>query len=632
MESFPEKRIKTEDSDSYINNNDNKRKKTLNFDLKKEISLKKRSNSTNISKHKNKNFAKKYNFDYYSMKNKIKKMKTFLVKDNEENNFMKEIIKNSNLKKDVTYNKNKNTIKFNDNVITVNKNRIKKHNSLDNELAVPLKSNGFQKEDFEVISLCGKGAYGTVLQVKYIKQNLELDSKKKIKDKKKQIEKIYAIKIIDIDSIQRVNKLYQIYLESQTLNELDNPLIVKIYGTFQYKSKVYMVLEFLSKGDFGSFLKMNYPLKEETIKFYAAEIVLFLEYLQKQKIVHRDLKPENIMLNDKNHIQVIDFATARKIGYYYDKKEMKFREDNYDLENDDEDIKGEKVMINPDEDDDDDDEENDKEKECRNIKILPTRNKTFVGTAEYVSPEVIDDQRAGYGADLWAFGIILYQMFCGQTPFKGRTAYLTFKNIEKLEISFPNNISMSENAKDLIRRILIKDPSKRLGAGDPKTELDLEHLKNHPFFKGVKWKKIISQNVPNEKTFKFKSNKIVTKKINEKIKQEDKKDKNDDNNNNINNIIILKKGLLSKKSFWFHYNERFVILDSTPRIIYKDSEKGIVKGIIPLNKKCKVYASRQDIFILNTPKDEFKFKSKNNDVPLWINEIKECIKKYGKDE
>ena len=103
-------------------------------------------------------------------------------------------------------------------------------------------------------------------------------------------------------------------------------------------------------------------------------------------------------------------------------------------------------------------------------------------------------------------------MFCGQTPFKGRTAYLTFKNIEKLEISFPNNISMSENAKDLIRRILITDPSKRLGAGDPKTELDLEHLKNHPFFKGVKWKKIISQNVPNEKTFKFKSNKIVTKK------------------------------------------------------------------------------------------------------------------------
>ncbi len=165
------------------------------------------------------------------------------------------------------------------------------------------------------------------------------------------------------------------------------------------------------------------------------------------------------MLNDNNHQQIIDFATVRKIGYYYDKKEMKFREDNFDLENDDEDIKGEKVIINPDgEDDDDDIEEEKKEEENCNVRKLPPRNKTFVGTAEYVSPEVIGDQPAGYGADLWAFGIMLYEMFCGRTPFKGENTYVTFKNIEKLEISFPKKISISENAKDLIKKILIKDP------------------------------------------------------------------------------------------------------------------------------------------------------------------------------
>ena len=74
-----------------------------------------------------------------------------------------------------------------------------------------------------------------------------------------------------------------------------------------------------------------------------------------------------------------------------------------------------------------------------------------------------------------------------------------------------------------------------------------------------------------------------------------------------------------------------MILDSTPKITYKEPEKDVIKGIIYLNKKCKVYASRQDIFNLDTPKGVYKFKSKfNGEIALWINAIKDCIKKYGK--
>ena len=96
--------------------------------------------------------------------------------------------------------------------------------------------------------------------------------------------------------------------------------------------------------------------------------------------------------------------------------------------------------------------------------------------------------------------------------------------------------------------------------------------------------------------------------------------------------MILKKGYLLKKSFWFHYNERLFILDSTPKITYKEVDKDAIKGVIYLNKKCKVYASRQDIFNLETPKEVYKFKCKQNDMGLWINAIKDCIKTYGKDE
>ena len=631
MESIQETKLKNDSVEmNYLS--EVKRKRTFNYFKNKKIILKKRGNSMFITSHQKNKLVSKYNFNDKSINIGIsktyKKLKTPLIKTGNEfkkrSNLMRESSKNMNMKKIVTFGQSVKNFNDDNNVNKINiiQNRLKNFNSLDcDQLPIDLNSkNHYKKEDFQVLALSGKGAYGTVLQVKLKKEDLNKTKKK-----------YYAIKVMDIKSMQRVNKLYQVYLESQILHELNSPFIVQIYGTFYTKNKIYMVLDYLSKGDFATFIKMNYPLKEETIKFYAAEIVSFLEYLQSQKIVHRDLKPENIMLNDSYHLQMIDFATARKIGYYYDKNEMKFREDNYDFENDYDDIKGTKIIVNPDKDDDDEDDEikelEKKEENKNKIKKLPARNKTFVGTAEYVSPEVIDDQPAGYGADLWAFGIMLYQMFCGITPFKGRNTFLTFKNIEKLEISFPNDISISESAKDLIRKILVKEPSERLGAGEEKTDFDLEHLKNHSFFQGIKWENLISQNVPYSKTFIFKSNKKIVRKNEENVKNDDKI-----HNNDNKDVIILRKGCLYKKSFWFHYNERFFILDSSPRITYKDPDKDTIRGTIYLNKKCRVYASNQDIFNLETPKRDYKFKCKKNDMALWVSAIKDCIKNYGKDE
>ncbi len=484
MESFPNITFNCNNK-QMSNFIDIKRTSTFNYSSNIKIQLKKRSNSMLIHINKNNWLSIKYNFINTNKKflesNIFDKLKSSLVKSDKKipimkkNNIFKKEDYDMNIKKIVTFDKKKIDCQNNRIIIIKDmsnkelfKRKPKKFNSFDSdELIIPLKSkNEYKKDDFEVLSLCGKGAYGTVLQVK-LKSNVEQENKNK-KDKEKEKEKFYAIKVIDKESMKKVNKFYQIYLESQILNELNSPFIVQIHGTFESKSKIYMVLDYLSNGNFATFLKMNYPLKEETIRFYAAEIVLFLEYLQSQKIVHRDLKPENIMLNEKYHLQIIDFATVRKIGYYYDKNEMKFRLDNYDLENDNEDIKGTKIIVNPDDDDDDEEEEEEEEEKDINldnnikndnkhrIKRLPPRNKTFVGTAEYVSPEVIKDQTAEYGADLWAFGIILYEMFCGKTPFKGVNTFLTFKNIETLNITYEENISISENAKDLIKKILVK--------------------------------------------------------------------------------------------------------------------------------------------------------------------------------
>ena len=513
---------------------------------------------------------------------------------------------------------------------------IKKRFSLlddNNCLTVKLKSkNNYTKDDFEVITFSGKGAYGTVLQV-YL-----------IKDPKK---KVYAIKKLDINSLFSVNRLYQAYLENDILNELDSPYIVKIYGAFESDGKIHLVMDYLPKGDFSYFIKSNFPLKDELIRFYSAEIVLFLEYMQKMKLVHRDLKPQNIMIDEKGHLKVIDFGTVRKLGYYYDKREMRFKEEKIFERIDSEDIKGVKNIVNPDEEDaDEDEDEEDEEEEEDNEnnlsekkkkriqKVRIKRSMTFVGTAEYISPEVIGDRPAEFGTDVWAFGVMLYQMYFNTTPFKAITAYLTFRNIEKPNITFPEGNDIPDVAKDLILKILVVEPKKRLGGGDPGSAFDIAHLKKHPFFKKIKWNNLHNNPIPGFKELKF----YECKKKSIYKHQEIGKERNSDgyevfgdkSKEKINDAKIIRQGIIKKKSTWFHYEKRNIILDSTPRLVLKAINEENYYKEIPLDKKCKVTLVENNCFDLKTPEKTHRFKGVSNDGNDWAGDIVDAITRYGK--
>ena len=105
-----------------------------------------------------------------------------------------------------------------------------------------------------------------------------------------------------------------------------------------------------------------------------------------------------------------------------------------------------------------------------------TRARSFVGTAEYVSPELLTDKNACKASDLWAFGCIIYQLLTGRPPFKAGNEYLTFQKIVGLDYEFPPGFPLA--ARDLVERLLILDPQRRLS---------IEHIKNHEFFDGIKW-------------------------------------------------------------------------------------------------------------------------------------------------
>ena len=476
------------------------------------------------------------------------------------------------------------------------------------KLNIPLKTKkAYKNEDFDVISLSGKGAYGTVLKVKL---------------KEDPTNKLYAIKTMDIKALSSIKKLYQAYLECDILSQIDNPYIVNIFGAFSENGKIYIVMDYLSKGDFSDFIRLNFPLKLDTIQFYAAEIINFLEYIQSKKIVHRDLKPENIMMNDKWHLEVIDFGTARILGKYFDKENMEFKDDDttYDISETD-DLKGNKIAIN--EEDDDDFFEDSKSRPER-------RGMTFVGTAEYVSPEVLGDKPAEFGADVWALGIMIYQMFFGKTPFKEKNNYLTFRKIEQLKIDFEGGekITIPDEAKDLISKILVKEPNKRLGGGEPGTEYDIAHLKSHPFFKGIDWQNLHNMTPPNCENFDF----LLNKKNKEKKVEENKKtEKNKEPEiKSENKEIILKSGELEKKSPWLHYNTRKIILYSTPKIAYIDPSNNKVKGEIYLDKSVKVNHVSSNVFDIISSKRNFRFKASDGEALVWEKSINEAIKQYGK--
>ena len=497
-----------------------------------------------------------------------------------------------------------------------------------------ISKNIYQENDFNVISICGRGAYGTVLQVCL----------------KNDPNKVFAIKKLDINLLNSVNRLYQAYLENQILNELDNPFIIKLYGAFEEDKKIHLVMDYLPKGDLSYFIKTNYPLADDIIKYYSAQIVLFLEYMQKMKLIHRDLKPQNIMIDEKGNLKVIDFGTVQKIGYYYDKKQMRFKEekllerldfqfiggiDNYFIPDKDDDAYEEE-----DEEEEESEDENENENKSNSIKkdIKEKKNNknrkrgkrknSFVGTIEYMSPEVIAEKPTEYGTDIWAFGIMLYQMYYNRTPFKKESAYLTFRNIEKSNFEFPHDSSIPKSAKDLIKQILVVDPKKRLGGGSQNSHYDINSLKKHPFFEGIKWNELQNQSPPHMKDYKY----FEQKQNNEVSKQRYSICYSANDNRINNNAKIIKKGMLRKKTTWFNYSKRYTILDSTPRLLTKNPNIPEKIKEIPLTKKCKIKLVDNNCFDLKTPIKTYRFKGTNNDGNDWAGDILDAINTYGKNE
>ena len=246
----------------------------------------------------------------------------------------------------------------------------------------------------------------------------------------------YAMKILSKASITQKRMASYIRVEKDILASVNHPFIVHLYAAFQTDHNLYLLLEFLPGGELYShmqaLLRKKRKLKESDARFYAAELFLALDYLHSKDIVHRDIKPENIVLDREGHAVLTDFGLAKK-------------------------------------------------------DFSSVSRKSFVGSCEYVAPEIINGEEQTFAIDYWSLGVLLYELLMGTSPFHAGHTQDVYKKVLHKTPCFVQSAN-SASAASILGQLLEKDPAVRL-----------EHAKafrTHDFFDSIDWDLLYERKIP----------------------------------------------------------------------------------------------------------------------------------------
>ncbi|KAJ4950065.1 hypothetical protein NE237_026897 [Protea cynaroides] len=327
-----------------------------------------------------------------------------------------------------------------------------------------LKRHKICVDDFELLTIIGRGAFGEVRLCR-----------------EKSSGNIYAMKKLKKSEMVSRGQVEHVRAERNLLAEVASHCIVKLYYSFQDADYLYLIMEYLHGGDMMTLLIREDTLTESVARFYIAQSILAIESIHKHNYIHRDIKPDNLLLDKNGHMKLSDFGLCKPL----DCNTLSTLDENEPMA--DENLR-ESMDIDgcfPDAADGGSRWKSPHEQLQhwqRNRRKLAF---STVGTPDYIAPEVLLKKGYGMECDWWSLGAIMYEMLVGYPPFYSDDPITTCRKIVhwKNHLKFPEDARLSPEAKDLICRLLC-DVEHRLGTGGA------NHIKAHPWFKDVVWDKL----------------------------------------------------------------------------------------------------------------------------------------------
>ncbi|KGN44643.1 serine/threonine-protein kinase OXI1 [Cucumis sativus] len=345
-------------------------------------------------------------------------------------------------------------------------------------------------QNLEVLTALGRGAKGVVFLAR---------------DPTEDHGEWLALKVISRELIQRKAKIVnndgaeyrRVCFEREVLRLFRHPLLPRLQGVLDTQKVVGYAIDYCNGRDLNALRKKQTEkmFSDDVIRFYAAELVMALEYVHSLGIVYRDLKPENVMVQHNGHIMLVDFDLSTRLSQRSPKSSPSpaaevLTESKFVIEDKNSKKRKKKKRffhfhrfcnsgVSPEESDQQATATEKPRSEVESESESSEKSNSFVGTEDYVAPEIVAGKGHDFAVDWWSLGVVLYEMLYGTTPFRGTNRKETFYRILT---KTPDLCGEATALRDLIRMLLEKDPGKRI---------EVEEIKRHEFFKGIEWDMVL---------------------------------------------------------------------------------------------------------------------------------------------
>mmetsp|Transcript_15521 Transcript_15521/g.33685 ORF Transcript_15521/g.33685 Transcript_15521/m.33685 type:complete len:342 (+) Transcript_15521:429-1454(+) len=263
------------------------------------------------------------------------------------------------------------------------------------------KKTRWQLSDFDIGKPLGKGKFGNVYLAR-----------------ERASQYIVALKVLFKAQLQQSNVEHQLRREIEIQAHLRHPNILRLYGYFYDKEKVYLILEYAAKGELYKELQRAGRFDEKKTATYMVQLARALSYCHSKHVIHRDIKPENLLLGLQGELKIADFGWS--------------------------------------------------------VHAPNSRRRTLCGTLDYLPPEMVEGREHDSAVDNWSLGVLAYEFMFGGPPFEAPGHQETYRRIVRVDLKFPDEPPVSEEAKDFIRKLLVKDTTSRL---------PLDKVVDHPWIK-----------------------------------------------------------------------------------------------------------------------------------------------------